>query len=217
LTATRYLVTIAFALLFGSSALGQTPGGVPTEPSVASIARWSFSFSLSGYLVPNDRSYASPTFSAEKRHFHLEARYDYEDQNTGSMWLGHNFEVGDKLVLQATPMIGGVVGHTSGIAPGYEASLSWKALEFSTEGEFVFDTKDSSGNFFYSWMELSYSSWKWCRVGLVAQRTKAYHTNLDIQRGLLVGVSHKNVDFTTYMFNAGWSDPTIVTSIGVKF
>jgi len=56
-------------------------------------------------------------------------------------------------------------------------------------------------------MEMSYSPAEWCRAGLVAQRTKAYHTDLDIQK----------VDFTTYIFNAGWTDPTVVLSLGFHF
>jgi len=114
-------------------------------------------------------------------------------------------------------MVGGVFGNTTGVAPGYLASIGWKKLELSTEGEFVFDTKVRDGSFFYSWMELSYSPVDWFRAGLVAQRTKAYQTELDIQRGILVGVSYKRLDFTTYVFNAGWTDPTIVLSLGVHF
>jgi hypothetical protein len=66
-------------------------------------------------------------------------------------------------------------------------------------------------------MELSYSPREWWRAGLVAQRTKAYSTSLDIQRGLLFGVSGKNTDLTAYVFNAGWTDPTVVLSLGFKF
>jgi hypothetical protein len=51
----------------------------------------------------------------------------------------------------------------------------------------------------------------------VAQRTKAFQTSLDVQRGFLVGVSHKQVEFTTYIFNAGWSDPIVVLELGVSF
>ena len=66
------------------------------------------SLNLAGYLVPNDQSYASPSFTADKRKFHFGARYNHEDQQAGSMWLGYNFEVGGKLLLQATSMIGEV-------------------------------------------------------------------------------------------------------------
>jgi hypothetical protein len=172
---------------------------------------------VAGYLVPHDRSYASPTFSADRTHIHLGARYNYEDKETGSVWAGYNLNMGSKLEFAVTPMVGGVFGNTSGIAPGYLASLSWKRIELSTEGEFVFNLKDTAGNFFYSWMELSYSPMEWWRTGLVAQRTKAYHTDLDIQRGVLLGFSRKRVDFTTYIFNAGWTDPTVVLSIGFQF
>ena len=131
--------------------------------------------------------------------------------------VGNNFEIGEKLTLTATPMVGGVFGNTTGVAPGYLAGITWKRLELSTEGEYVFDTKDGTGSFFYSWIELSYSPREWCRAGIVAQRTKAYHISLDIQRGLLMGLSHQQVNFTTYLFNAGWTDPTVVLSVGFNF
>jgi hypothetical protein len=178
---------------------------------------WSFSLNIAGYIVPHDRSYASPTFTADRGHFHFGSRYNYEDKETGSLWFGYNFQAGEKLVFRATPMLGGVFGSTTGVAPGYLAGINWKRLDLSTEGEFVFDTRSSAGNFFYSWTELSYSPRDWCRAGIVAQRTKAYQTRLDIQRGILIGLSHKKVTFTTYIFNAGWTDPTVVLSLGFNF
>lgn len=218
MTATQLLAILGVTVLLASQAAAQTTarstsGSLPDSTT----DQWAFSFNIAGYIVPHDRSYASPTFSADRRWLHLGARYDYEDKETGSLWVGYNFSFGDKLVLEATPMIGGVFGNTNGVAPGYLASLSRKKIELSTEGEYVFDTKDHTGNFFYSWMELAYSPRDWCRAGLVAQRTKAYHTDLDIQRGLFVGFSYKKVGFTTYVFNAGWTDPTVVLSLGFNF
>lgn len=194
-----------------------TPENTSALPNDAVPDQWSYSFNVAGYIVPDDHSYASPTFSADRKHVHFGARYNYEDKETGSVWAGYNFTAGDTVALSITPMIGGVLGNTAGIAPGYLASLTWKRVELSTEGEFVFDLRDHSGSFFYSWMELSYSPMEWWRVGLVAQRTKAYHTNLDVQRGILLGFSRKRFDFTTYIFNAGWTDPTVVLSLGFSF
>jgi len=198
---------------------GQTPrdaasDGPANDPSPQ---QWSLSINIAGYIVPRDRSYASPTFSADRGHFHFGSRYNYEDKETGSFWFGYNFELGEKVALKVTPMVGGVFGNTTGVAPGYLAGISWKQLELSTEGEFVFDTRNSGGSFFYSWTELSYSPRDWCRAGIVAQRTKAYHTSLDIQRGILIGFSHKKLGFTTYIINAGWTDPTVVLSHGLNF
>ena len=62
---------------------------------------------------------------------HLEARYNYENLRTGSVWFGYNISAGKELVLNVTPMIGSVFGQSSGIAPGCEASLSYKRVTLS--------------------------------------------------------------------------------------
>jgi hypothetical protein len=161
---------------------------------------WSFSASVLGYIVPDDRDFAQPTFRADRDWLHLEARYNYEE-----------------LKLDFTPMVGGVFGELNGVAPGYEATLSWWKLELYTEGEYLIEVDDHTDNFFYTWSELSLSPIDWFRFGLVVQRTKAYETDLDIQRGLLAGFSYEPVDFTVYVLNMGWDTPTVVLSLGFEF
>ena len=185
--------------------------------SILSLSDWSFSASAAGYIVPEGRSYVQPTITADHNWLHLEARYNYEALDTGSLFAGYNFSVGDKLVLEATPMVGAVFGSTNGVAPGYKITLSYEGFELYTEGEYLFDTDNSSDSFFYTWSELSYSPLDWLRFGVVIQRTKAYQSDLDIQRGLLLGFSYKQVNFTTYVFNLGWEAPTFVFSIGATF
>jgi hypothetical protein len=114
-------------------------------------------------------------------------------------------------------MIGGVFGRTTGIAPGCEASLTYKKIQLSISNEYVVDTTNKSDSFYYSWPQLTYSPADWFRVGAVAQRSKAFHSTLDVQRGFLVGVSHKKLEFTAYVFNAGWTDPTVVLELGASF
>ena len=183
-----------------------------TDPST-----WSFEAAVYGYVIPDDQSYSSATFRADRDWAHMEARYNYEDQKTGSVWLGYNLSFGEKLVLDATPMVGGIFGSTTGVAPGYLFTLSYKKLSLYSEGEFVFDTKNSGNNFFYNWNELSYSPTDWLRAGLASQKTRAYQTPLDVQRGFFAGFSYRRLDFTTYVFNVGWTDPTIVLALGFKF
>jgi len=203
-------------LLLGHG-LAQTTNGSTSDSDDATAKQWLFSLSAFGYLVPHDQSYGSPIFTADHRWLHLEARYNYEGQETGSLWAGYNLSVGDRLVFEATPMLGAVFGNTTGIAPGCELALSYKKVELSTESEYVYDPSDSKNSFFYSWNELVYSPTDWFHAGLVAQRTRAYHTPLDVQRGFSVGFSHKNLDFTTYVFNAGWTDPTVVLALSFTF
>lgn len=184
---------------------------------MASANQWSLSVTASGYVVPHAEFYVEPVFTADRDWLHLEARYNYEDQYTGSLWVGYNFSAGHELVFEATPMLGGVFGNTTGIAPGYEVSLTYKRVSLSSSGEYVFDTRNRHGNFFYSWPQLTYQPLDWFHVGLVAQRTKAYHTNLDTQRGLFIGFSRKKARFTTYILNPGWSEPTVIFELVWSF
>jgi hypothetical protein len=114
-------------------------------------------------------------------------------------------------------MVGGVFGHTDGVAPGYKGSLSWWKLELYSEGEYVFDARESSDSFFYTWSELTLSPIDLFRFGLVVQRTKLYETEFDIQRGLLVGLSYKLLDVTACIFNLDASKQTVVVGIGLNF
>jgi len=189
----------------------------PPGAEDAEASQWSFSVSAYTYVVPDDHDYVQPTITADRGWLHLEARYNYEALETGSAWVGYNFSGGEALAWEITPMIGGVVGDTNGVAPGYKGSLGWWKLEFYSEGEYVFDTGDSSGHFFYAWSELSLSPVDWGRIGLAGQRTRAYQTDREIQRGVLGGVTYEGVDLTTYVFDPDTSEPTVVVALGVTF
>jgi hypothetical protein len=197
----------------------QAPPGNVQQPDQSQLTRtrWSYSIDVQGYLIPDDVSYASPIFMADRSWLHLEGRYKYEALQTASLWAGYNLSAGDKLALSVTPMLGAVFGDTNGIAPGYEFSLTWRKLELTSDGEYVYAPANSDQSFFYSWDELVYSPAEWFHAGLVAQRTRAYETGLDVQRGFSVGFAHKQADFTVYTFNAGWTEPSVVLNLNWRF
>ena len=213
----RYGLAAGMICLLPVIGRAQVTNAAPEVPTAASSNLWSCSASVYGYIVPESRDYVNPNFTVDRGAWHAEARYNYEALETGSLWVGYTFSTGEKLVFDFVPMLGGVFGDLTGVAPGYNLSLSYKGFALSSQGEYVFDTGDSSGNFFYTWSELSYSPLEWLRAGLAVQRTKAYKSDLDIQRGFLVGVSYRRAEFTTYVFNLGWADPTIVLALDFKF
>lgn len=214
--------SVAPMLLLAASIWAQPPTpaqphSTAPKPADTTAAPWEYSLIVDGYIVPGEDGYASPTFTADHNWLHLEARYNYENFRTGSLWAGYNFSWGKTWQFAVTPMIGGVFGRTNGIALGCEASLTWKKLEFSISNEYVFDTTSKSGNFYYTWPQLTYTPLEWLKLGLVAQRTRVFQTNLDVQRGFLVGFTHKKLEFTTYVFNPVWSDTTVVLEVGASF
>src|SRR5687768_29918 len=176
---------------------------------------WSFELSAYTYFPADDDTYVSPIFTADRDELHLEARYNYEAQDTGSAFVGWNFAFGDELVFEVTPMIGAVLGRVNGVAPGYRFSLTYDRFELYSEGEYLFDLEDDSESFFYTWSELAWSATEWLRVGLAIQRTRAYDSDVDVQRGLLVGFSYRTIDFTTYVFEL--DDPTVVLALSFSF
>ena len=198
-------------------ALPQTVSAPPSHNTrPPSVKQWEFTLITDGYIIPDQQSYVNPNFTADRGWLHLEARYNSEDFRSGSAWIGYNFAAGKNLVLNMTPMIGGVFGRTNGVAPGCEAALTYKKLQASISNEYVFAT-DKSRSFYYNWPQVTYSPVDWLQLGFVAQRTKTYHTSLDTQLGFLVGFSHKNTEVTSYVFDLGRTDPTVVLELGFSF
>ena len=104
------------------------------------------------------------------------------------------------------------------MAPGLRVTLTWWKLDFSTEDEYVIDVNDVNASFFYNWSELGISPLHWLRLGTVVQRTRVIHTGLDLQRGLLAGVTvFQKVTLTFYELNLGWVTPTYILALGASY
>ena len=209
------LALAALLALCAASASAQQAAAAGAAPDEK--AKWEYSASVYGYFIPEDTDYAQPTVIANHGGLHLETRYNYEGPKAGSAWVGWNVGVGDKLRLDATLMAGGVFGDTRGVAPGYELTLSYGKFQLYSEGEYVFDTQGKGNSFFYNWAQLGYSPFEWLSVGLASQRTRAYQTSLDVQRGFFVGFTYKNLSLNVFVFNPGWETPTVVSSLAISF
>ena len=223
----RNLASLAIAVVFSSAnALAQAPASAPSPQASATPPvpteepddkAWSFSASAYTYIAHESEDYVQPTFTADRGWLHLEARFNYEALDTGSAWFGYNFSGGEKLAWEFTPMLAGVFGKTTGVAPGYKGSLNWWKLALYSEGEHVFDAGDSSDSFSYNWSELTLAPVEWFRFGLATQRTYAQQSDPEIQDGPLVGLSYKKLDLTAYFFNPNDDDRTVVIAVGVRF
>jgi hypothetical protein len=213
------LAVVLAVLGFSATAAAQepAPAGAPPAAPEAEETGWEFGLSGTLYVLPDEEDFVQPTFKVDRGLFHFETRYNYEDRDSTSFFVGSNFELGDKVKLALTPMIGGVAGQTDGIIPALEADFTAGPFGAYGEAEYVFDLNDSSSKYFYMWSELSLWPTEWLRAGVVTQRTRVYRAERDIQRGLLVGVSFKRVEGAVYLFNPGSDDHFVVVSLGVSF
>lgn len=178
-----------------------------------------WSYTVTGYYNnPKGQSaFGSAIGIAQRDELHLEARYNYEALDTGSIFAGWKFSTGDALKIEATPIIGAIAGKKNGVAPGLEFSAAWKALDFYSEIEYVYDLQRSSDSYLYSWNELGVRPVSWLRAGIAAQRTRLYQGTRDIQRGPFVQASLGPATLSVYVFNPGTNDRLVVTALGLSF
>jgi hypothetical protein len=182
----------------------------------SSSKSWEIDAGVNMFFIPND-FLVMPIIRYDKGRLHLEARYNYEDLKTASLWCGYNFELGNKLKLEATPMLGLVFGQTDGIAPGILFTLSYRKFYLYHETEYLFNFEDRFSNFYYQWSELGYSATDWLNVGLTAQRTRVYQTARDVQKGIFIGGIYNTLYLTGYYLNPFNDDRLLIFTLGVNF
>jgi hypothetical protein len=147
------------------------------------VPKWKFSAWAEVFILPGEQDFFNPTFYARTEKLHLEARYNYEDRNTVSLWAGRRFHFGESVKFVVVPMAGLVAGNTNGMSPGLELEITYKKFDFYSESENVFDFNNKENNFFYQYGEVAIRPIQPIRTGLVVQRTRLFQSERELQRG----------------------------------
>jgi hypothetical protein len=87
------------------------------QPGNGQREKWNFSAFIYAYFVPDSKDYLQPTCAADRDWLQLEARYNYEGLDTGSVRFGYNLSAGETLAAEFAPMLGGVFGGTMELPP----------------------------------------------------------------------------------------------------
>ena len=188
----------------------------PPLPAAPAASSWAGSLETYGYLMEDD-DFVVAVARADRGRLHLEGRYQYEDLRTISAWAGWSFEAGTLLHLEVVPMAGVLAGQTVGFAPGLEATVSWKSLEWYSEIEYVLDVESTEGDYFYVWSQLGWQAKPWLALGLSGQRTRLYQSEFSIDRGIFAATSVGPVALTAYGFNLDGEAPFAILALGIDF
>jgi hypothetical protein len=191
-------------------------GQAQSADTISQDTEWYFSLTNDFYFGP-DGGYFDPSFTADHRHLHLEARYNMEDYQTGSLWYGYNFSGGNKLGYYITPMVGIIFGNTDGIAPDVILDIYYGKLDFYSDNEYLIDFSGKENSYFYTWTELTFAPWDWMHFGLALQHTKLHQTAAEIERGVTLGLTYKFISLTGYVFNPGLDGRYGFVSLSVSF
>jgi hypothetical protein len=131
-----------------------------------SFERWQTFFSDGSPFVP----IAKVQYNNE---WHFESRYNYESDNTISLYTGRIFSGGHKFSYQLTPFAGGQFGKTHGATLGMNIETTYKNLFLDIDSQFTEldqrsnDERDLS--FLYCWAEAGTSLSTDVHAGIVYQ------------------------------------------------
>lgn len=108
--------------------------------------------------------------------------------------------------------VGFVGGSTRGVIGGLEASAAISKFDYYIEVEYLNQHRDEPG-YLYAWSELGFRPVEWLRLGVVAQRTRIYGGDRDLQRGGFFQVTVRTVTAGFFWFNPVASDPVAILSL----
>ena len=177
------------------------------------MSPWSVSAAAYYYILPEEVNTTTLFLYVDYHSIHMEARYNYEDDQTFSLFGGYRFETGNELILGVTPLIGIVIGNTNAIAPGLEIDITWKMFDFYSENEYLFDFEGSENNYFYSWTELAITPFNNLRTGIATDRTRLFQSDLELQRGVFAQYSLWKLTAGFHYFNPFADDYFLIATL----
>jgi len=169
------------------------------------------------YAMRDQSDYGVGVASLNRGALHLEARYNYEAQRSGSIFAGWNLAGGENVTFQITPLIGALFGETHGVVPGVEAAVAYRDVDAYIEAEYVYDRGNHSDSYFYAWSEIGWKPVQWLRVGLAGQRSHEIENGRDLQRGAFIQLILDKVTLGLYGFNPDSGSRYLIVSLGAQF
>ena len=190
-----------FAALGAVMMIAPAPAAAQATVDGSTPDAWSAAVEIAAWILPDQPDFLLVQAFADRGGLHLEGRYNYEDLQTGSAWVGWTWTWAGTVSGSVTPMAGLVFGNTRGLAPGLELDLAAGPVGLYVETEYVFDLDDSSDDFYYAWSELSVTAVDWMSAGLAVQRTRIVERSSEVAAGPLLGVRAGPFGLTGYLMD----------------
>ncbi len=142
-----------------------------------------------------------------------EARYNFDELNTLSLYAGRKFSGTGNFSWQATPLIGGLIGQMNGGSVGVNFGLDHRKLFFTSLSQYSFSIENNTDKYFYNWSDLGYNATSWLYAGLAMQQTNIYRTVGRLEPGCMIGFSIRNWTIPLYAFNGGGQERYFVLGL----
>jgi hypothetical protein len=142
-----------------------------------------------------------------------EARYNFDELNTFSLYAGRKFAGSGNLNWEATPIVGGLMGQMNGGSLGMNVGFDYKRLFFLSQSQYSFSMENGTDKFFYNWSELGFEATQWLYAGVAVQQTNIYQEKGRMEPGCMIGFSIKNWTIPLYAFNTSDQDRYFVLGV----
>lgn len=154
------------------------------------------------YIGHNTPSTVVPRiYYQDYRGWYGEARYNYEEAQTFSIYGGRTFSRRKDLSFSITPVAGLVWGKLKGGSVGANLELDYGNLIFCSSSQYTFSPEDQRSDFFYVWSELGCQLTGNIYTGLALQQTRLLRTNWNWDPGLQIGFLINKWTFPLYIFD----------------
>jgi len=169
--------------VLAAATLALAPGRlVAQDDSTAAVSGWA---SLYLQVAEGEEVLPIGVVAADLSSWHLEARYNYEDTETVSLWAGWNLAAEGAVTVAFTPMVAVVLGAVNGMAPGFELTLDWQALTYYNESEVVLPF-NGDPSYYVGWSSLTWRVADWLQPGVTYQRLREFEGERTVDPGLAV-------------------------------
>jgi len=161
-----------------------------------------FSFEQYSFVGAGQNSLLAPVAHYQSSgKWYAEARYNYEDIRTFSVYAGRTFSRDKEFSWSLTPVLGAIAGKMNGGSFGLNSACSYHKFNFSSQAQYSVSAENRYENFFYNWAEFCYQPTAWFYTGIAVQHTRMYATNTVADPGLLLAFSVGQWTVPLYSFN----------------
>lgn len=149
--------------------------------------------------------------------WYAEARYNYDELNTFSLYAGRTFSGERAITYSITPMLGGMAGASRGGSIGLNTEFDYRGFNFSSQSQYCVSADSRANNYFFSWSELSYQPLKWLYGGVSLQNTHLYQDGPLNEPGFLIAFTYKQLTFPCYSFNTFDTERYFIVGLNWEF
>jgi hypothetical protein len=98
---------------------------------------------------PNNELLIIPQLWFYSNDIYVEARYNYEDKQTLSYYIGKSFSIDNDVEFEIIPMFGASFGNTFGVSPAFNMTLEYKRFSTYTECQYTYNFRDKRNSFYF--------------------------------------------------------------------